>query len=90
VCSEQQAEITLELPIFNFYSSYMKRPLFPNTAYETNFFFFLFYKLFIFTGGEENGSQDMEAADSLHQHLPHPLIQHHSGQHYILFKGIVS
>ncbi len=54
----------------------MKWPL------RVNFLFFLFYFYFIFTGGEENGSSDMEAADSLHQHLPHPLIQHHSGDHF--------
>jgi len=57
---------------------------------EEILFFFLFYNFFNFTGGEENGSPDMEAADSLHQHLPHPLIQHHSGNHDLSFKGIVS
>jgi hypothetical protein len=49
-----------------------------------------YFKISFSTGGEENGSPDMEAADSLHQHLPHPLIQHHSGVHYISFKGTVS
>jgi hypothetical protein len=64
--------------------------LFEVPVREAVLFFFLFYNLFIFTGGEENGSPAMEAADSLHQHLPHPLIQHHSGEHYITFKGTVS
>jgi hypothetical protein len=64
--------------------------LFEAPVREAILFFFLFYNLFIFTGGEENGSPDMEAADSLHQHLPHPLIQHHSGVHYISFEVTVS